>query len=99
LYRPFSRLAGVKELKEATTMATPSKLTLLDLVQAVSDCTASEAETVATVAYLINSGKVLLCGTFAGAKINLSAPVWAGMKRKPSPLALHTLERRREIPR
>jgi hypothetical protein len=48
-------------------MATPSKLTLLELVRIIGDCTASEAETVTTVAYLVNSGKVLLCGTFAGA--------------------------------
>lgn len=67
-------------------MTTPSKLTLLDLVQVISDCAASEAETVATVAYLINSGRVLLCGTFAGARIDLSAPVWAGMTRSPSTL-------------
>jgi hypothetical protein len=76
----------VRKLKEATTMTTPSKLTLLDLVQVSSDCAASEAETVATVAYLINSGKVLLCGPFTGARIDLSAPVWAGMKGSPSAL-------------
>ena len=55
-------------------MATLHKCTLLDLVQTVSDCATSDAEIVATVAYLINSGKVLLCGTFAGARIDLSAP-------------------------
>jgi len=30
-----------------------------------------DEEVVATVAYLINSGRVRLCGTFAGAKITL----------------------------
>ncbi len=58
-------------------MATPSKATLLDLVQAVSDYATSDAEVVATVASLINSGKVWLCGTFAGARIDLSVPVGA----------------------
>jgi hypothetical protein len=50
------------------------KCTLLDLVQAVSDYATSDDEIVATVAYLINSGKVQLCGNFAGARINLSTP-------------------------
>jgi hypothetical protein len=44
------------------TMAPPSKTTLLDLVQTISDYATSDTEVVATVAYLINSGKVLLCG-------------------------------------
>jgi hypothetical protein len=55
-------------------MATITKTTLLDLVQTVNEFSTTEAETVATVAYLINSGKVRLCGTFAGAKINLAVP-------------------------
>jgi hypothetical protein len=58
-------------------MATTRKSTLLDLVQAVSDYATSDDEVVATVAYLINSGKVLLCGNFAGARIDLSASVGA----------------------
>jgi hypothetical protein len=49
-------------------------MTLLDLVQAVSDFATNDEEIVATVAYLINSGKVLLCGNFAGARIDLSGP-------------------------
>jgi hypothetical protein len=54
-------------------MATPCKVTLLDLVQAISDYATSDAEIVATVVYLINSGKVQLCGNFAGARITLSS--------------------------
>jgi hypothetical protein len=50
------------------------KTTLLDLVQSVSDSAKDDDEIVATVAYLINSGKVLLCGNFAGARIDLTAP-------------------------
>ena len=58
-------------------MATTRKSTLLDLLQAVSDYAASDDEIVATVAYLINSGQVLLCGNFAGARIDLWTPVSA----------------------
>ena len=51
------------------------KSTLLDLVQTINDyATGSDDEVVATVTYLVNSGKVLLCGNFAGAKIDLSVP-------------------------
>jgi hypothetical protein len=39
-------------------MTTPSQSTLLDLVQTVSTCATSDVEVVATVAYLINSGRV-----------------------------------------
>ena len=45
-------------------MAPPSQSTLLDLVQAVSEYATSEQEVVATVASLINSGKVLPRDTF-----------------------------------
>jgi len=41
--------------------------TLLDLIQAVSEVPASEQETLATVADLINIGQVRLCGDAAGA--------------------------------
>jgi len=63
--------------KEKTTMAAPRKSTLLDLVRTVNAFAANEDEVVATVTYLINSGKVLLCGNFAGAKIDLADPVCA----------------------
>ena len=45
------------------------RCTLLDLVRAVHAVADSEDEVVATVVYLVNSGRVQLCGTFAGAKI------------------------------
>jgi len=47
--------------------------TLLDLVQAVSEITANEQETLTMMADLINSGQVRLCGGSAGATIDLSA--------------------------
>ena len=48
-------------------------LTLLDVIQAVSEVAASDQEMLATVADLINSGRVRLCGDSAGATIDLSA--------------------------
>jgi hypothetical protein len=58
-------------------MATLHTMTLLDVVQAVSEYTTSEEEVVATVAHLVNSGRVRLCGTFAGARIDLSTAAYA----------------------
>ena len=54
-------------------MNTVIRTTLLDLVQAVGEYAQTDAEVVATVVTLINSGKVRLCGNFAGARIQLSA--------------------------
>jgi len=62
-------------------MQTPASTTLLDLVQAVSQYTTRDDEVVATVAYLINSGKVRLCGNFAGARIDLTAPTQRALHR------------------
>ena len=45
--------------------------TLLELVRAVSDSAATDAEVVATVVHLVNSGIVQLCGTFRGARFDL----------------------------
>ena len=46
-------------------------VTLLELVTEVSSHAESEAEVVATVVYLVNSGRVRLCGNFAGARFDL----------------------------
>jgi hypothetical protein len=59
--------------KGGRPMNTVTHTTLLDLVQAVSKYARTDAEVVATVATLINSGKVRLCGNFAGARIDLNA--------------------------
>ena len=48
-------------------------MTLLDLVNAVADQTQSETETIATVVYLVNSGRVRLCGNFKGARFDVRA--------------------------
>lgn len=52
-------------------MRIPMGTTLLDLVRAASRFTDSEREVVKAVAFLVNSGKVVLRGTFAGKKIRL----------------------------
>jgi hypothetical protein len=44
---------------------------MLDLVKAVSAAATTDTEVVATVAYLVNSGAVELCGNFRGARIDL----------------------------
>ena len=64
--------------------------TLLDLVQSVNQFAKNDTEVVATVAHLINSGRVRLCGNFAGAKITFSSPfdvfpAWARPKLPPHP--------------
>lgn len=46
-------------------------VTLLELVSAVSSHAESEAEVLATVVYLVNSGRVRLCGSFKGARFDL----------------------------
>jgi hypothetical protein len=46
--------------------------TLLELVTAVSDAAESEEEVIATVVHLVNSGAVRLCGSFRGARFDLS---------------------------
>jgi len=47
-------------------------VTLLDLVSAVSEHARSEAELIAAVVYMVNSGHVRLCGTFKGARFDLA---------------------------
>ena len=42
------------------------RTTLLELVEAVSEFADNDAEVVATVVHMVNSGAVELCGTFRG---------------------------------
>ena len=46
-------------------------MTLLELVDAVADHARSDAEVIATVVYMVNSGAVRLCGNFKGARFDL----------------------------
>lgn len=55
-------------------MPAPFTTTLLDLVQAISSETTDDREVVATIAALVNSGRVRLGGIFAGATITFSSP-------------------------
>ena len=48
-------------------------MTLLELVDAVADDARSDAEVIATVVHMVNSGAVRLCGNFKGARFDLGA--------------------------
>jgi hypothetical protein len=61
--------------EEDMTMARHT--TLLDLVKAVSLYASTDAEVVATVVHMVNSGMVQLCGNFRGARFDLES---AGVK-------------------
>ena len=54
-------------------MAAALSVTLLDLVAEVTKHARSDKEVIATVAYLVNSGRVRLCGNFKGARFDLDA--------------------------
>jgi hypothetical protein len=59
----FSQATLDNRGQESVATARSRHPTLLDLIPAVSEVAASEQETLATVADLINSGQVQLCGT------------------------------------
>jgi len=46
-------------------------VTMLELVNAVTEHTRTEGEAIATIVHMVNSGAVRLCGTFSGARIDL----------------------------
>jgi hypothetical protein len=69
-------------------MKTQTKTTLLDLVQTVGQFAKDDTEIGRVVAHLINSGRVQLCGNFAGAKISYASPLdvfpaWARPNLQP----------------
>lgn len=71
-------------------MKTQNKTTLLELVQTVSQFAKDDTEIVMVVAHLINSGRVQLCGNFAGAKISYASPLdvfpaWVRPNLPPTP--------------
>lgn len=45
------------------------RITLLELVQAVQDTCGSDAEVVAVISHMVNTGRVILSGNFARARI------------------------------
>ena len=60
--------------KEKNTMQPQIQLTFLDLVHALTSFIDNDWEVVALATFLVNSGRVRLCGNFAGATIELSLP-------------------------
>ena len=46
-------------------------VTMLELVNAVTEHSRTAAEAIATIVHMVNSGAVRLCGTFSGARIDL----------------------------
>jgi hypothetical protein len=71
-------------------MKTQKTTTLLNLVQTVGQFAKDDTETGMVVAHLINSGRVQLCGNFAGAKISYASPLevfpaWARASLRPTP--------------
>lgn len=52
-----------------------NSVTLLELVNAVAKHATTEDDLVATVAELVNSGAVRLCGNFRGARFDMEALV------------------------
>ena len=61
-----------------------TKITLLDLVTAVADHSSSEAETIATIVYMVNRGHVRLGGTFKGARFDIDAAPRVNRERRRS---------------
>lgn len=48
-------------------------VTMLDLVSAIAEDAQTEEELIATAVYMVNSGRVRLCGNFAGARFDLGS--------------------------
>lgn len=55
------------------------KTTMLDLVNAVAQDATSEAELIATVVYMVNSGRVRLCGNFRDCTFDLDGLPVSGL--------------------
>ena len=51
----------------------PLVSTLLNLVQAVQDQTSSDEEVVAVISHMLRTGRVRLCGIFAGKRVDKAA--------------------------
>ncbi len=76
-------------------MNTPRQTTLLALIQTIGEYAATDEEIVATVVHLINSRTVVLCGTFAGARIDLSPEVDAVPRSSSACRAIQNCQRAR----
>jgi hypothetical protein len=58
---------------ESPTQSAPRFSTLLALVQSLQDEAGSEDDVVETAASLVNSGRVVLTGNFAGCRLDIAA--------------------------
>lgn len=56
--------AATSARTEPAVAQEPLQVTLLELVAAIGDITSNDAEVVATVLYMIETGRVRLTGTF-----------------------------------
>ena len=62
--------AAIRAKIDLAATGEPLHLTLLELVQAVSDATDSDTETVVAVRYLLETGRVSLSGSFRNTPIS-----------------------------
>ena len=62
-------MAGRSKGRENVMSKESRRVTLLELIQAVQDNCGSDAEVVAVITHMINTGRVTLCGNFARAPI------------------------------
>jgi len=68
----MSAAASVRiDTAEIATRNEPLSLTLLELVDAVNDVATNEAEVVATVRHMLQTGRIRLCGNFRGLPVSL----------------------------
>jgi hypothetical protein len=62
---PVHHIAAVHEIPmEPSDDEAPPQVTLLELVEAVSEVSENETEVIATVVYMLSSGSVRLSGSF-----------------------------------
>lgn len=60
---PVDHIPAIHEI-ETNPSDEPQPMTLLELIEAVSDFSETEQEILATVIYMLNSGRVRLSGNF-----------------------------------
>lgn len=65
-------MQAAAKLAQIEQQTQPVEITLLELVAAVADSARNDREVIATVASLLNSGKITLVGNFRGADVRVS---------------------------
>ena len=65
-------MQAAAKLAQIEQQTHPVEITLLELVAAVADSARNDSEVIATVASLLNSGKITLVGNFRGADVRVS---------------------------